>query len=66
MKLGKKDVPCYKCTDRDITCHSTCEKYKEFRKKVDAYKAAVNESILRDAPIKNYTIESKEKARRRH
>lgn len=24
--------PCYKCEDRHVGCHSTCEKYKEFCK----------------------------------
>ena len=25
--------PCYKCEDREVGCHSNCEKYKEFAKK---------------------------------
>ena len=25
-------VPCYKCEDRELHCHSTCEKYLEYSK----------------------------------
>ena len=39
------ESPCYKCEDRHVGCHSTCETYKEYcaeceeiRKKVDAKK----------------------------
>lgn len=32
------NVPCKDCADRKINCHSTCEKYKEFR----AYKDSLN------------------------
>jgi hypothetical protein len=24
--------PCYKCTDRQVGCHSKCEKYKKWKK----------------------------------
>ena len=27
--------PCKDCTDRHIGCHSTCEKYIDFRKRCD-------------------------------
>ena len=31
-------APCYKCEDRNMTCHSTCNKYKAFRKGIDDFK----------------------------
>lgn len=29
-------APCYKCEDRVLGCHSTCEKYKLYKKENDA------------------------------
>lgn len=28
-------VPCYKCTDRHMNCHSECNKYSEYKKETD-------------------------------
>ena len=28
--------PCKECQDRDVLCHSKCEKYKEYRAKHEA------------------------------
>ena len=30
-------IPCYLCAERSISCHSTCERYLEYRKKRNAY-----------------------------
>lgn len=30
---------CYKCTDREVGCHSKCEKYIQERRKLDEKKA---------------------------
>ena len=30
MSLKIKNAPCFKCEDRYVGCHSTCNKYKEF------------------------------------
>ena len=27
--------PCYQCLNRQMYCHTTCEKYKEYRKEMD-------------------------------
>lgn len=27
---GRLIAPCYNCTDREMGCHSKCEKYKEY------------------------------------
>lgn len=32
----EKKSSCYGCTERHEGCHSSCEKYKEFRKMIDA------------------------------
>lgn len=33
MRKNQFTSCCYKCTERTITCHSTCEKYAEAKKK---------------------------------
>ena len=33
MKMRKN--PCFKCEERTIECHATCERYKEARKEHD-------------------------------
>ena len=31
MSQRKGDTPCFGCGDRQLGCHSKCEKYKEFQ-----------------------------------
>ena len=33
MPFDPRKHPCYGCTERNATCHGTCEKYKEFESK---------------------------------
>ena len=30
-------APCKDCQDRELRCHSTCDRYKEFRSKRDEF-----------------------------
>lgn len=30
-------APCKDCQDRELKCHATCDRYKEFRQKRDDY-----------------------------
>lgn len=34
--INRKKSPCFECEDRVLGCHSTCERYHEFRKQADA------------------------------
>lgn len=34
--MPRKLTPCTECADRVLGCHSTCEKYAEFKKQNDA------------------------------
>ena len=38
-----KNFPCYKCDMHTETCHSTCEYYKKFRKRIDCKNASVRQ-----------------------
>ena len=33
MPFDPRKHPCYGCTERNATCHGTCERYKEFESK---------------------------------
>lgn len=33
----KPKAPCRNCADRNISCHSSCEKYVDFRKQLDDF-----------------------------
>lgn len=33
---ANNNTPCHHCTERHEGCHGTCERYKEFRAKLDA------------------------------
>ena len=35
--MRKPQSPCLDCADREPGCHGRCEKYKDFRRDVDAY-----------------------------
>lgn len=36
-----KTAPCKDCSDRHPNCHSKCEKYKEFRRELEARAEAI-------------------------
>ena len=53
--------PCYKCKDRNVGCHSNCEKYQKWKKKSN--KARDNRKKNRE--YEAYLSDLKEKNRRR-
>lgn len=61
--MKKPATPCYNCTDRVPGCHSTCERYKDFKENGTGYKNMISEN-----KSKYYTIEACERwrARRKH
>lgn len=51
MRPGKH---CYKCEDRVVGCHSTCEKYIQACKEWEEYKASIDKKIKDDADYEDY------------
>lgn len=55
--------PCYKCEDRQVfehaTCHATCQKYKEWKERMEKRK-----TIMSDAEVRDYILDSIERNRR--
>lgn len=61
-------APCKDCPNRQIGCHSTCEKYLEFRKEVDRLKQERIakrdvDQYVRESITKNYMITFRKKRR---
>lgn len=37
--------PCYKCEERQVNCHATCERYKRYRAELDNRKTTVGDAV---------------------
>ena len=48
--------PCKDCPDREVGCHSKCQKYAEFRKGIDESNMAVDEKRRGDREWHSYVI----------
>lgn len=42
---SKNQPPCYQCLDREIGCHSNCEKYNDWRNELRDKKHKIGEQI---------------------
>ena len=50
---GLMKTPCFNCKDRSLNCHSTCEKYTEYRRAIKEINVAIRmESKLNDNVVK--------------
>ena len=61
-------VPCRECDRRTVTCHGSCEEYRQFRAEQDAYAEetrTVRSNYLR-FPTKVHAIERAYKRMRRN
>lgn len=58
-RISGNKCPCYKCDDRYPGCHGYCEKYLEYRKKLDE----VNEKARLDNEMRNSIIETRKRLR---
>lgn len=55
----EESAPCKGCADRVLHCHSTCERYKQYKSLVDAQ----NRKRRAEYEEKNFAFEAKEKVR---
>ena len=56
---------CYRCPDRTMTCHSTCEKYKEFTEEQKQRKEAVLSGRTKYNICMGYEINRAEKIKKK-
>lgn len=50
--------PCSGCEDREVLCHSTCDKYKEYRKSLDDRNDFIRKA-RRDANLRIFYFKKK-------
>lgn len=58
--LSKGSTPCYGCGDRIVGCHSSCEKYAEYHKKI----AEIRKERWVDASCKDVAYNAKKTSKR--
>ena len=58
--MRKATAPCYKCEERQLGCHSSCEKYKEYAGIVEQ-----NRTERAEANERNYGLISKRRQKER-
>ena len=54
----KPTPPCLDCPDREIGCHSRCEKYIQFRNDLDAHKAEIEDNLRIERMVDSYQAEA--------
>lgn len=57
--------PCYNCSDREVGCHSRCEKYQTAHAEHEARKAAIREKATLDTIVYSMNVEASKKRKRR-
>lgn len=49
-------TPCYDCKERSVGCHSRCEKFSEYRARLDDEKNAAFNAVADDHKVAEYEI----------
>lgn len=62
MELALIASPCKDCKGRHMLCHSECDKYLEYRRKLDE----INEKLAFENMVDGYNIDSVRKAVKRN
>lgn len=47
--INTNNCPCMNCTDREYRCHSSCDKYKDWKELLN--KAKYNDSVFYTRPL---------------
>lgn len=49
--------PCMGCPERKVGCHSTCDKYLDYRSKLDGENKKINDAKSKDATMYEYVFD---------
>ena len=66
MNQTRIKPPCFKCKDRNVGCHSSCEKYKSFSEELGEIKNKRLKEYNRDNMLVDYEIGMKIKYKTDH
>ena len=58
-------MPCLNCENRKLGCHSSCEKYAEFKRNIDENKKLIRSQKEEQNLFINYFFEAKERCKRK-
>lgn len=61
----KVKSPCYKCEDREVGCHSKCERYIDFSTKHQEENEAIRRAKEEDWRIRDYESRAKRRIAKR-
>lgn len=64
MRNVDRSVPCYNCDKRSVGCHSSCESYKEYRKKISEKQEAIRKKKDEEEMLTDTRIRSMKKTRK--
>lgn len=64
--MSRPQGPCYKCADREIGCHSTCEKYIEYQADNELYKEMVRMARNYHSRIAGYESEKRKRLKKKY
>jgi hypothetical protein len=56
--------PCLDCPDREVGCHSKCEKYIKFRADLDQHKAEIEKNLRADKMVEAFQAQQCLKVKR--
>ena len=61
----KPQSPCYKCQNRHINCHATCEGYQEFHRKNAEINSIIKQAKDKESIAISVVVRAAEKAKKR-
>jgi hypothetical protein len=65
MNPTNTKVPCFNCSSRSMTCHTTCEKYLLYSKEREAVNANVYRQRMQRNAVDEYAITQQRKRKRK-
>ena len=60
--MNTSPVPCKDCSSRNMTCHSTCERYLEWKSVSDKNREEVFKKRMADIDIRDFKANMKARA----
>lgn len=66
MNQTRIKPPCFKCKDRTVGCHSSCEKYASFKEELDEIRGCATSENEKKRMLDDYVVNMKIKYKADH